>query len=117
MRLRISAPRLELGADTRLAIERRVRLALGRHAAGIDRARVTLAPSPSGRPELRCRISLRPRQGQNLTVEDFADDARSAAIGAAHRLENRLESRRAVRGGGFAPPPRRSPPYGEGSRR
>jgi len=46
VQLRIRAHRLDVAADTRR--ERRVRLALGRHAAGIDPTQITLSAGSRG---------------------------------------------------------------------
>jgi len=95
MQLRIQAPD-DLPAQTRAAIERRVRLSLGRHAAGIERAQVTLAPSLEGPLASRCRIRVRLREGETLAVEDRAEDPRSAVAAAAWRLDHRMQRRRAA---------------------
>ena len=95
MQLRIQAPD-DLPAETRAAIERRFRLALGRHAAGIERAQVTLSPSVEGRLASRCRIRVRLREGETLAVEDRAEDPSSAVAAAAWRLEHRMQRLRAA---------------------
>lgn len=107
MQLRIQAPD-DLSTLTRAAIERRVRLALGRHAAEIERARVTLAPSLEGPLASRCRIRVRLREGETLAVEDRAEDPRSALAAAAWRMEHRLQRRRAAKAHG-SPASRRIP--------
>jgi hypothetical protein len=93
VQLRIQTPN-DVSAETRAAIERKIRLALGRHTAGIDRAQVRLAPSREGRSASRCRIRVRLRDGEVFEVEDRAEDPRSAAGAAAWRLEHRMQRRR-----------------------
>jgi len=102
MQLRIQAPD-DLPAQTRAAIERRVRLALGRHAAGIERVRVTLARRLEGSLASRCRIRVRLREGETLAVEDRAEDPGSAAAAAVWRLEHRMQRHRAAATGGALP--------------
>jgi ribosome-associated translation inhibitor RaiA len=99
MRLRIQAPE-DLPAQARGAIERRVRLALGRHAAWIERAQVTLAPDLEGRLASRCRIRVRLREGETLEVEERAEDPSSALAAAAWRLEHRMQRRQAAKADG-----------------
>jgi len=94
MQLRIRARHVEVPAATRAAIERKVRLALGRQAPGIERAEVTLSPSLQESAGSRCRILLRLREGESLVVEDHAEDPQSAAAVAAWRLEHRLDRKR-----------------------
>ena len=93
MQLRIQTRHLDAPTETRVAIERTVRLALGRHAAGVERAQITLSPSPVGRPASHCRIRARLRDGESLLVEDHAQDPKSAAAAAAWRLEHRMQRR------------------------
>lgn len=94
MQLRIQASE-DVPEETRAALERRLRLTLGRHAAGIERAHVTLFPSEQ-RPPARCRIRARLRGGGSLAVEDGGDDPGSATAAAAWRLELRLQRHRAA---------------------
>lgn len=94
MQLRIRARDLELPPETLMAVERRIRLALGRHAPGIERAWTALSP---GREGARCRIRARLREGEPLVSEDEAPDLLDAATTAARRLALRLERRRALR--------------------
>lgn len=106
MQLRIRAQHLDVPADTRLAIERKVRLALGRHAAGIDLAHITLSPSPQGSPGNRCRIRVRLHQGESLAIEDCAEDLHAAAAAVAWRLQQRLDRQRAAHSVGRSEPRR-----------
>ena len=92
MQLRIRTLRAEVPAETRTAIERRVRLALGRHAAGIDRAQVTLSPALGASTRDHCRIRVRLREGGSLAAEDEAEDLHAAVATAAWRLEHRLKA-------------------------
>ena len=96
MQLPVHARSQDLPTEARSAIERRIRLALGRHAAGIDRAQVTLSPAQDGGNGSRCRIHVRLRRGESLAIEDHAADPHAAAAAAAWRLEHRLERRRAT---------------------
>ncbi len=91
MQIQFRAQEIELPDETRAALERRLRLTLGRHAAGIDRARVTLGPDPDGSGALRCRVRLRFRDGRVLAIEDQAADPQAALAAAAWRLEHRLD--------------------------
>ena len=94
MQLRIQA-REDLPMATRAAVERRLRLTLGRHTAGIECAQVTLLPG-EGRAASRCRIRIRLRDGESVAVEDRAEDPGAAAAGAAWRLEHRIRRRGAA---------------------
>jgi ribosome-associated translation inhibitor RaiA len=94
MQLRIRARHLEPPPETLRAVERRIRLALGRHASGIERTWIALSP---GREGTRCRIRARLREGEQLLSEDEAADLLDAAATAARRLALRLERRRALR--------------------
>jgi len=94
MQLRIRSRHVEVPAPTRAAIERRVRLALGRQAAAIERAQVTLSLSVQESAGSRCRIRVRLREGTSLVVEEHAKDPQSAAGVAAWRLEHRLDRKR-----------------------
>ena len=96
MQLRIRAQQLEVPEATKAAIERRVRLALGRFVAGVERTQVRLFPSREAHPATRCRIRVRLRGGQRVTVEDAAEDPSSAAAAATWRLQHRMERHRAV---------------------
>ncbi len=96
MQLRIRAPHLDVPPATRAAVERRVRLALSRHAPSIVMARVTLLPSDRGESWGRCRIRVRLREGESLAAQDQAEHLHEAASGAARRLEQRLERRRVL---------------------
>lgn len=89
MQLRIQVPD-GFPVDTRAAIERKVRLALGRRAAGIERTQVTLFAS-EGPAAVCCRIRIRLRNGERLAVEDGAEDPRAAAAAAAWRIEHRMQ--------------------------
>jgi len=97
VQLRIRAYQTEISAETRAAIERKVRLALGRQAAGIELAQLTLSPGLPQSLGSRCRLRVRLRRGGSLMVEDHAEDPRSAAAAVAERVEHRLERERAIR--------------------
>ena len=103
MQLRIRARCLDVSPEIRRAIERNVRLMLGRHAVEIERTQVTLSPSEPAREGNRCRIHVRLRRGERLAVEAHADDPCEAAAAAVWRLEHRLDRRRVA-----GPPPRRA---------
>lgn len=94
MQIRIRVQHLDISDDARTTIERRLRLAIGRHAAGIDRALVSLQPPLHGGGGSCCRIRLRLRGGDTLAFEGQAEDVRMAADAALWRLEHRLERRR-----------------------
>jgi len=95
VKLRIVDRDLDLAPTTRQELERRLRLALGRHAAGVAAARVTLAEAEPVRaiaePAVRCRIRARLRRGESLVFEEQAPDARAALAAAAWRLAHRLD--------------------------
>ena len=93
MQLRIRARDLDLPPETRRGVDRRLRLAVGRHVARIAVARVTLSPrpEPGGADGVCCRIHVRFREGRKLVVEDLSEDALAAATRAAWRLEHRLD--------------------------
>ena len=96
MQLRIQARTMELPYEARLAIGRRLRLAIGRYAAAIDSVRLTLSPTPDvgEDPGSHCRIHVRMRRGPSFVVED---DARDPEAAAAWRLRHRLERYTATR--------------------
>ncbi|MDJ0847050.1 MAG: hypothetical protein QNK04_01575 [Myxococcota bacterium] len=100
MQLRIRARDLDLPSETRTGIERRLRLAVGRHVGSIAVARVTLSPgAPDAADEAtRCRIHIRFRDGATRVLEDTASDPLAAAGRAAWRLGHRLEGERELRG-------------------
>ncbi len=97
MQLRIRGRHIEMTEEAREAIERKVRLALGRHSADIDRADVTVSPSEARGSTRRCSIRVRLRQGDRLAIEDHAEDTPSAAAAAIWRLEHRLDRERFTR--------------------
>lgn len=90
MQLRIRAGALDDRLDARHAIERGVRLALGRHAAGIEIAQVTVSPGKDGVRRNRCRIRVRFQDGEGLDVEGFGENPLAASEAAIWRLGNRL---------------------------
>jgi ribosome-associated translation inhibitor RaiA len=107
MQLRIRPRRVEIPDEVRAAIDRRLRLAVGRHAAAVLRAEATfspLAPRLAAAPRAscapgaatRCRIRLRLRDGATLAVDDHGPDPAAAAAAAAWRLEHRLDRPRGV---------------------
>lgn len=100
MQLRIRARDLDIPHETRLGIERRMRLATGRHVARIAVARVNLSPDRSngGNAPVHCRVHVRFRMGAKLVVEDRAEDPMAAANSAAWHLEHRLDRERELRG-------------------
>ncbi len=100
MQFRIHAPRMDLPGEARAAIERKLRLALGRHAPAIDQTRVSFGKARGTGNEDRsvCRIRVRWREGETIVIEGVAEDFEAAAHLAAWRLEHRLGSPRASRG-------------------
>ena len=97
MEMRIQVQNLELNDDVRERVERRLRLALGRHLARIVSARITLQGEPAEEATgASCRVRLRLRQGPALEVEERAGDVLSAAAEAAWRLEHRLDRERSL---------------------
>ena len=97
MQLRILAG-IELSQATRRAIERRVRLALGRAGAGIERVRITLAAGRDVESAARCRIGLQLRDGTRIAVEDAAATTMAVVSAALWRLEHRLAHARPLPG-------------------
>ncbi len=99
MQLRIRSPHLELSAETRSAVDHKLRLALGRHVAAIEAVHVTVSthtdPRLAGRG-WRCRAHLRLRADERLVVEDQAESVRAAADAVAWRLAHRLDRRRST---------------------
>lgn len=96
MQMQLQVKDVTLDKSTRRSIERRVRLAVGRHLASISKARVTLSPANvvHGSRTKRCEIHLQLREGQDLRSEDHDEDASAAALRAAHRLGQRLDRRK-----------------------
>ena len=95
MQLRVHSQEDELEGQNRRAIERKVRLVVGRFAAGVERVQVTLGRSDdeSIRGPHRCRIHVVLEEGDTLTC--FADDADpdDAVANAAWRVQRRLRQR------------------------
>lgn len=98
MQLRFRDQGVDAPRDVRQAIERKLRLALGRHVGGIEVAQVTLSlASPLHREgAIRCRIRARLRHGDVVSVEDHANDACTAAETAAWWLGKRLGRQRSI---------------------
>jgi ribosome-associated translation inhibitor RaiA len=94
MQLRIRAYQLELSPALRSSIERRLRLAVGRHVARVGMARITLSGEGG---DASCRLSVQLRDGERLEIEDRAAQPLDATASAAWRLAHRLERRRANR--------------------
>jgi len=93
VKLRIESRHLRLDGALRRRIEHRVRLALGRHGARIERARVTLSPVCRDRPEgrKRCRIWVRLLEDASLVAEREATDLALATDRASWWMEHRLD--------------------------
>ena len=95
MQLRIQFRNLEIAQDAKAAIERSVRLGLGRHAAIIANAHVVLASGRGrGAVEHESRIRIRLRDGDVLLGDGCDADPRKAVDDAMWRIEHRLERRR-----------------------
>ncbi len=91
MRLRIRQRDLDLAPDVRAQVERRVRLAVGRHGAGVSQAEILLCPSPTA--GCHCQIDLQLEDGDTVRVEDRGETAQAATTSAAWRLQRRLTLR------------------------
>lgn len=111
MQVRIHVRGLDVPPALRHRIERRLRLALGRHAADVVAVRVTLGARPElhGAAVKSCRVRARLRDGTRLEVEDRAEDLRAAASQAFWRLAHRVARRHAARREGEAGAGRRRP--------
>lgn len=98
MQLEIRSRHPGLPRETRRAVERHLRLTLGRRAVRVERAQISLLPDPRpDQPGARlCRIRARLRDGEQIVVEDSAPEAGEAAAKAAWRLEHVLQ-RQSVR--------------------
>ena len=98
MQLRFRDHGVDAPPSVRQAIELKLRLALGRHASGIDVAQITLSPASPGHGEgaIRCRIRARLRHGDVISVEDHDADACKAAETAAWWLGKRLGRQRSI---------------------
>ncbi len=91
MRLKIRHRDLDLAPDVRSRVERRVRLAVGRHGAGVNQAEILLFPSPS--QGCHCQIELQLEGGDKVSVEDRGETPQAATTSAAWRLQRRLTLR------------------------
>ena len=98
MKLRVYSSAFALPREERRFVERSLRMALGRHAAGAREARVSFSQDAEDDAALRCRIELRLLDGSPLRIEDHAHDLRTALARAAWRLGRRLEWRGRVAG-------------------
>ncbi len=95
MQLRIQFRHLEISQEAKNAIERGVRLDLGRYSAIIAEARVALSPSRRcDFGEKQSRIRIRLRNGEALLGEGCGADPKEALDAAMWRIEHRLARRR-----------------------
>ncbi len=98
MQVRIAAsqqPPLAEDSAIQTSIERKIRLELGRHAAAVRHASISLSDAdPAG--TIRCRIAAQLRNGDRVEVDDAAPTVMGAAALAARRLEQRLDRRLAI---------------------
>ena len=96
MQLRVQTPAVDDRDEIRGAIERRLRLALGRHAVQISQAEVVVAVEPSGHdgPRRRCRVRVHLRDGGVLDTQGFGPEAGAATADGGWRLAHRLDLRR-----------------------
>ena len=94
MQLRIRARSIDLQPETRAAIERRLRLAVGRFSPGIVKLQLTLSALPNSSeqsPGNHCRIDVHLGRGKSLTIEDEGMSPQAAAAAATWRLQHRLQ--------------------------
>ncbi len=99
MRVRVIG--MPVGADSLRpgSVERRIRLVVGRRAAGISQVEVVLArfdPPTHGarqtsRHQLRCRVRARLADGELIVVEETGPTTDEALEAAMWRLEHRLD--------------------------
>lgn len=104
MRIDIRSSSLDLPRPARERVRTRVRLALDRHAARIERARVHLADEngPRGGVDHRCTLTLSVKGLGRLVVTKLAEDSdqalqratESASRALARRLSRALGHRR-----------------------
>lgn len=100
MKLQIRIPGLAAGA--RSALERRVRLSLGRQAPSIDVVEVSLRADDRGAVQhADCEVAVTLHDGFEIRVRDDANHVHRALLRAAWRIDQRRELDR-LRGG--APP-------------
>jgi ribosome-associated translation inhibitor RaiA len=106
VQLRIHARGLHMPRESRRMIELSARLAIGRHANGVDVARIHLSRrlDANGRETQWCEVRARLRRGGVVSVEEAADDLHTAAKRAARRLARVLDRRREIAACGFGPP-------------
>lgn len=92
MQLRIRRRDLDVAPGTHRSLETRIRLAVGRHAADIATALLTIAPRPSseGAALVSCRLRLRLRLGVGLEIEESAPDLEGAVSLLTWRLVHLL---------------------------
>lgn len=95
MQLRILSRNGELDRDMRRAIERKVRLVVGRYAAVVVRLQIMLGRSgeraASGPHQCRIHVDLGHEEGLTCVADDV--DPVAAAAAAAWRIHRRLRQR------------------------
>jgi len=96
MQLQIRTRGIELEAGMRRQLERRIRLAAGRHASVIGVVTVTVRSLEVG--GTRCEIRVQTRSGPDLLLAEEADDPRALIARAAWRLDQRLDRARLAAG-------------------
>jgi ribosome-associated translation inhibitor RaiA len=96
MQVRILSRNGDLTRDMRRAIERQVRLIVGRHAAAVVRLQLKLRENEDDSPggSHRCQIQVDLGHGESLSSVEDAVDPVAAAAGAAWRIHRRLRQRR-----------------------
>ncbi len=96
MKLRIRLATPDSSSETRRAIERRLRLALGVQSTSIERVQLSLHESGTEGGAL-CRVRARLGEGEALVIEEHAEDAITAVETVAWRLAQRLRRSRMAR--------------------
>ncbi len=96
MQVRIQTNDVPMIERSRRAVDRAVRLGIGRYGATVDALNVVLSRSPglSGDPLTRCRLRARLRNGDQIEIDSHASDPVEAARRAAVRFEARMDRSR-----------------------
>lgn len=91
MKLRAQTRGVELGAPALAAIQDRIRLEVGAHAAEIEELGLVLAPAPTR--GVSCSVTLRSRAGEAMSLAEVGDEPDEAVDLVLWRLRHRLQRR------------------------
>lgn len=95
MQLRVRSAAARVPHARREALKRRLRMALGRTAAGVTATEAVFSKAPAPWNGTHCRISASLQDGSQVEVEDHGASLEQAAASAFWKLTQRLERIRA----------------------